>query len=124
MAVHEPEASAIHAARTVLRTRLGDDTFDREFAAGATFDLDEAADYAQRARGERHRPQFGWAALTPTEIQVARLAGEGLTNPQIAGRLLMGRETVKTHLSSVYTKTGMANRSQLAAALARDALPD
>lgn len=124
VAMHEPEASAIHAARTVLRTRLGDDTFDREFAAGATFDLDEAADYAQRARGERHRPQFGWAALTPTEIQVARLAGEGLTNPQIAERLLMGRETVKTHLSSVYTKTGMANRSQLAAALARDALPD
>ena len=34
----------------------------------------------------------------------------------------MGRETVKTHLSSVYTKTGAANRSQLAAAIARDAL--
>ena len=123
VAVHEPEASSIEAARTALRARLSEEAFDREFAAGASFDLDEAAGYAQRARGERHRPQFGWASLTPTEVQVARLAGDGLTNPQIAERLLMGRETVKTHLSSVYTKTGMANRSQLAAAIARDALP-
>jgi predicted ATPase/class 3 adenylate cyclase/DNA-binding CsgD family transcriptional regulator len=123
VAVHEPEASSIEAARVALRARLGDEAFDREFAAGATLDLDEAASYAQRARGERHRPQFGWAALTPTEVQVARLAGDGLTNPQIAERLLMGRETVKTHLSSVYTKTSVANRSQLAAAIARDALP-
>jgi predicted ATPase/class 3 adenylate cyclase/DNA-binding CsgD family transcriptional regulator len=123
IAVLEPEASTIEAARATLRARLGDEAFDREYAAGATFDLDEAASYAQRARGERHRPQFGWAALTPTEIQVARLAGDGLTNPQIAERLLMGRETVKTHLSSVYTKTSVANRSQLAAAIARHALP-
>ncbi len=121
-AVLEPEASSIEAARAALRARLGEEAFDREVAAGATFDIDEAASYAQRARGERHRPQFGWAALTPTEVQVARLAGDGLTNPQIAERLLMGRETVKTHLSSVYTKTGMANRSQLAAAIARDSL--
>lgn len=123
VAVHEPEASLIESARGALRSRLGDDAFDREFAAGAMFSLDEAVEYAQRARGERHRPQFGWASLTPTEVQVARLAGDGLTNPQIAERLLMGRETVKTHLSSVYTKTGVANRSQLAAAVARDALP-
>ena len=89
IAVLEPEASSIDAARAVLRTRLGDEAFDQEYAAGATFDLDEAASYAQRARGRRHRPQFGWAALTPTEIRVARLAGDGLTDPQIAERLLM-----------------------------------
>ncbi len=123
VAIFEPEAFAVEAARTALCARLGEEAFDREFAAGANFDLDEAVGYAQRARGERHRPQFGWAALTPTEVQVARLAGDGLTNPQIAERLLMGRETVKTHLSSTYTKTGMVNRSQLAAAIARDALP-
>lgn len=120
VAVFEPEASSIEAARAALRARLGDEAFDREVAAGSTFDLDDATRYAQRARGDRHRPQFGWAALTPTEMHVARLAGDGLTNPQIAQRLLMGRETVKTHLSSVYTKTGLANRSQLAAAIARD----
>ncbi len=120
VAVLEPEASSIEAARAALRARLGDEVFDREFAAGATFDLDEAVAYAHRARGKRHRPQFGWGALTPTEVHVARLAGNGLTNPQIAEQLVMGRETVKTHLSSVYTKTGMVNRSQLAAAIARD----
>jgi DNA-binding CsgD family transcriptional regulator len=39
----------------------------------------------------------------------------GLTNPQIAERLLMARSTVKTHLSHVYAKLGVRNRSQLAA---------
>jgi DNA-binding NarL/FixJ family response regulator len=38
----------------------------------------------------------------------------GLTNPQIAERLLMSRDTVKTHLSHIYTKLGVANRTELA----------
>jgi DNA-binding CsgD family transcriptional regulator len=44
-----------------------------------------------------------------------REAAAGLTNPQIAERLLIARATVKTHLSSVYGKLGVRNRSQLAA---------
>jgi len=43
----------------------------------------------------------------------------GFTNPQIADRLLMRRETVKTHLSHVYAKLGVANRTELAALAAR-----
>ncbi len=39
------------------------------------------------------RPSPGWNALTPTEQQVVALAADGLTNPQIAERLLMGRAT-------------------------------
>ena len=44
VAILEPEASSIEAARAALRARLGEEVFDREFAAGATFDLDEAAE--------------------------------------------------------------------------------
>jgi DNA-binding NarL/FixJ family response regulator len=45
---------------------------------------------------------------------VVRLVGEGLTNPEIGSRLFMSRATVKTHLSHVYAKLGIANRTELA----------
>jgi predicted ATPase/class 3 adenylate cyclase/DNA-binding CsgD family transcriptional regulator len=115
----EPERSLLRDAVATARTRLGDDGFEAELAAGAALDLDEAVAYAQRARGERRRPNFGWDSLTPTERQVAELAAAGHTNPQIAERLLMGRETVKTHMSSIFTKTGVVNRTRLAAEFPR-----
>jgi len=47
---------------------------------------------------------------------VIDLVADGLTNPEIAERLLMARGTVKTHLEHVYAKTGLRNRTELAAA--------
>ncbi len=67
------------------------------------------------ARGSRERPSTGWASLTPTEREVAELAARGATNPDIASRLFMSRGTVKTHLSHVYAKLGISNRTELAA---------
>ncbi|WP_320670052.1 helix-turn-helix transcriptional regulator [Patulibacter defluvii] len=84
-------------------------------AAGAALTLDEAVAYARRARGRRRRPEQGWGSLTPTEVEVVRLAVDGLTNPQIGARLFMSRSTVKTHLSHVYAKLAVANRTELAA---------
>jgi DNA-binding NarL/FixJ family response regulator len=46
--------------------------------------------------------------------QVARLAIDGLSNPNIGARLYMSRSTVKTHLTHVYAKLGVANRPELA----------
>jgi DNA-binding CsgD family transcriptional regulator len=77
--------------------------------------LDEAAAYASRARGSRRRPDHGWGSLTSAELEVVRLAVDGLSNPQIGARLYMSRSTVKTHLSHVYAKLGVANRTELAA---------
>ena len=42
-----------------------------------------------------------------------------MTNAEIAERLFIGRETVKTHLSNVYAKVGVANRTQLVADAAK-----
>ena len=67
-------------------------------------------------RGRRGRPADGWASLTPTELQVVATVAEGLSNPQICARLFMSRGTVKTHLSHIYAKLGVANRAELAAA--------
>jgi DNA-binding NarL/FixJ family response regulator len=43
-----------------------------------------------------------------------RLAVEGLSNPHVGSRLFMSRSTVKTHLSHVYAKLGVINRTELA----------
>jgi DNA-binding CsgD family transcriptional regulator len=82
---------------------------------GRNLDWREAAAYARRARGERRRPHHGWASLTPTEQQVVALISEGLTNPEIAQRLLMGKATVKTHLTRIFGKLGVRTRAELAA---------
>ncbi|MFC4910262.1 helix-turn-helix transcriptional regulator [Actinomadura gamaensis] len=88
--------------------------------AGRT-ELREAVESVHRMRGRRGRPSSGWASLTPAELSVVQLAAEGLSNPEIGERLFMSRGTVKTHLSHVYAKLGVANRTELAA-LARDHL--
>ncbi len=108
------EQRLLDAAISGGRAGLGDESFDSAFAEGRSLDCAAAVAYATRARGERRRPSTGWASLTPTEADVARLASEGLTNRQIGERLLMGAETVKTHLSHVYDKLDVRNRAALA----------
>jgi DNA-binding CsgD family transcriptional regulator len=114
-----------HVVRAEAHDALGDEEFEQHLAEGRAMSWTDAIDYATRARGERGRPTFGWASLTPTERKVADLAADGNTNPEIATQLLMGRETVKSHLSSIFRKLGIANRSQLTAeVVTRRTAPD
>jgi DNA-binding NarL/FixJ family response regulator len=61
--------------------------------------------------------------LTAQEAQVARLARDGLSNPQIGTRLFISSRTVQYHLSKVFTKLGISSRGQLEQALPSDPDP-
>ena len=77
--------------------------------------LADAVELVQRSRGERGIPPPVGTAFTPTERRVAYLVADGLTNGAVAERLLMSVATVKSHLTHIYAKVGVANRTELAA---------
>ena len=121
---HELARSAGHAERVAaleqtLRERLDTGELDAALTEGQALDPFEAVAWARRARGERKRPPGGWESLTPTELEVARHAANGLTNPQIGERMFISRGTVKTHLSHIYAKLDVRNRSELASLVTR-----
>jgi len=88
--------------------------------------LDAAADAARlqaafRAHGIRRGPhakhrraRSGWESLTATEIKIAAFVEEGLSNPEIAARLLLSRRTVATHVSHILKKLDVHSRTDIA----------
>jgi DNA-binding CsgD family transcriptional regulator len=60
------------------------------------------------------RPAKGWAAMTKSELEVARLVAAGLTNREVAQRLFVSPHTVSTHLRQVFAKLEVNSRVDLA----------
>jgi DNA-binding CsgD family transcriptional regulator len=97
-------------------------------ALGATADL--ARLQAQfRAHGIRRGPRArhrrartGWDSLTATEVKIAAFVEEGLSNPEIAARLLLSRRTVATHVSHILKKLDVHSRTDIARESARRGL--
>jgi DNA-binding NarL/FixJ family response regulator len=107
------------ASVATLRDAMGEKDFKAVWAEGAALSIQEAVAYARRGHSWRKRPTSGWESLTPTELDVVRLVGEGLANKDIATRLFVSPRTVQTHLTHVYTKLDLTSRVQLAQAAAR-----
>ena len=85
--------------------------------------LADAARSELVATGARPRRlvRSGIDALTPSELRVAKLVTDGMSNPQIAQQLFVTRRTVETHVAAVLRKLDRKGREGIAAALARDA---
>jgi DNA-binding CsgD family transcriptional regulator/tetratricopeptide (TPR) repeat protein len=89
---------------------------------GAVPDRDRALG-RMRALGIRRGPReahrdvdSGWASLTATEIRIAALVRDGLTNREIGTRLFVSPRTVQTHVSHILQKTGLRSRVEIARA--------
>jgi DNA-binding CsgD family transcriptional regulator/tetratricopeptide (TPR) repeat protein len=74
-----------------------------------------------RAHGIRRGPrakhrsaQTGWDSLTPTETKIAAFVEEGLSNPEIAARMMLSRRTVATHVSHILKKLDVHSRTDIA----------
>lgn len=70
---------------------------------------------ASKAVAERIAARGPTTVLSPREEQIAALVAQGLTNPQIAERLVISRRTAQNHVQHILTKLGFTSRSQIAA---------
>jgi NarL family two-component system response regulator LiaR len=68
----------------------------------------------QELRGARHEVPNPFAELTDRELEVLRLIAEGLSNAQIAGRLVLSEKTIKGYVSNILSKLYLADRTQAA----------
>jgi predicted ATPase/DNA-binding CsgD family transcriptional regulator len=105
------EALHQRAAETA-RDGLGAKRYQRLFLDGTGRELGEVVDLAIRDADQlppRHRKE-----LTRREQEIAALVGAGLTNGQVAQRLVISPRTVDAHIASIYAKLGISSRVQLA----------
>lgn len=101
-------------ARVVASKGVGADE-DRLWREGSRLSVDGAialAFGAARPRASRPSSSLG---VSQREFEVARLVAEGLANKEIAARLHLSVRTVESHVRHLLTKTGLVNRTQLAA---------
>jgi DNA-binding NarL/FixJ family response regulator len=83
------------------------------FADRASRELRATGQHAQKRQAGEPHPRAAAETLTAQEAQIAQLARDGLSNPEIGTRLFISARTVQYHLGKVFTKLGISSRSRL-----------
>jgi DNA-binding NarL/FixJ family response regulator len=108
---------------------MGTEAFEAEYATGRTLEMaqvvaalgrNDATARQARAAHQMSEPDAagsGAAAsvLTPRELEVLKLVAQGLSNPDIAQRLVLSAHTVRRHLANILRKLGLSSRAAAAA---------
>jgi predicted ATPase/DNA-binding CsgD family transcriptional regulator len=108
-----------------LRTTLGEEAFAAGWHQGATWSVKETVAYALNPPSSKGVPPVSVSlppftpppkptdpdALTPREVEVLQCVAEGLTDAEVAARLVVSPRTVSTHLHRIYSKLGVSTRT-------------
>ncbi|MFI7664359.1 protein kinase [Nocardia sp. NPDC049526] len=109
-----PEMSRFHEeCERIARRTLGTRGFDAAFRQGQALGMGAAIAYA--VGEQRADPAPASAKLTKRERQVADVVAQGLSNKQIAAKLVISQRTVEGHVEHILTKLGFTSRTQIAA---------
>jgi non-specific serine/threonine protein kinase len=125
-----PDLTAHHEQyQQKTRAALGEQAYQAVTAHGEQMSLDQAVGYAL---GEPRRPVTPKpvtapgatsSPLTRRELQVAELITQGMSNKEIAAKLVISQRTAESHVEHILNKLGCANRSQVAAWMATQPPP-
>jgi len=110
-------------AQGAVREVLGDSRFEQAFAEGASYSIDQAVALAlgggrQGEAGDRPVLAKAEGVLTRREREIAQPFGEGLSNKEIAARLVISQRTAEAHVEHILMKLGFTSRAQVASWLA------
>lgn len=102
------------------RRALSSEVYNNAFNIGLRMTFDEAIAYGLNdvVAETSVLPDGRMGLLTRRELEVARYVAQGMNNQEIADRLFISRRTVESHVEHVFSKLGLARRTQIAAWLA------
>ncbi len=106
--------------RRRLRAAMGAEAFEAEYATGRALSPVQVLAALSRqdaAAGQAQKAVSGEAmtVLTPRELEVLKLVAQGLSNPDIAQRLVLSEHTIHRHLANILRKLGLSSRAAAAA---------
>ena len=111
---YRPDRSLYERIEARVRATLGEAAFEEARAEGRAMDFERAVEYAlseeEQAPPTSSVPEYP-AGLTAREVEVLRLAAQGMTSAQVAQELYLSPRTVHRHLTSIYNKLGTNSRA-------------
>ena len=106
-----PEQEEYQREVAILRGRMSPDDFASAWSEGQALTLQQVLTEIEQLSTASQAKKQAAEALTSRELDVLRLLVQGLSDAQIAEKLVVSRRTVTTHLTTIYSKFGVNSRS-------------